>query len=351
MSPNAADPVDDAMKQMQQMMRDAGLPQQNAAQAAPAPKAPEAALRKLAENKAPVPVPDTAEEVELDGADGKLEFNSASSVKAVADFYRAAMKEQGWDSRSSVINNANMVVLNFAKAGKAVSFTIMRMGNKTNVSADGPGLKLAAKSDAPSAIADDLVAEESGGLPLPKRHTMSVGGQTPFRRDLKASVPLSLTDVLGFYRRELGKLNWKEETQGAIVAAEKAVITYASPGGPAVLKLGRKDGATSVDLVVKNLDAVAKAGIMPKPGQAKIMFGNINTAEAAITFNNKTIKVAAGAGTKGPDGPILDLPPGKYKYSIELSGKPVQNDEVEIGADETWGLMIGPGGVLALQAY
>ncbi len=358
--PNAADPVDDAMKQMQQMMRDAGLPQQNAPQAAPAPKAPEAALRKLAENKAPVPVPDTAEDVELDGADGKLEFNSASSVKAVADFYRAAMKEQGWDSRSSVINNANMVVLNFAKAGKAVSFTIMRMGNKTNVSADGPGLKLAAKSDAPSVIAapanapataDDLVAEESGGLPLPKRHTMSVGGQTPFRRDLKASVPLSLTDVLGFYRRELGKLNWKEETQGAIVAAEKAVITYASPGGPAVLKLGRKDGATSVDLVVKNLDAVAKAGIMPKPGQAKIMFGNINTAEAAITFNNKTIKVAAGAGTKGPDGPILDLPPGKYKYSIKLSGKPVQNDEVEIGADETWGLMIGPGGVLALQAY
>jgi hypothetical protein len=358
--PNAADPVDDAMKQMQQMMRDAGLPQQNAPQAAPAPKAPEAALRKLAENKAPVPVPDTAEDVELDGADGKLEFNSASSVKAVADFYRAAMKEQGWDSRSSVINNANMVVLNFAKAGKAVSFTIMRMGNKTNVSADGPGLKLAAKSDAPSAIAalatapataDDLVAEESGGLPLPRRHTMSVGGQTPFRRDLKASVPLSLTDVLGFYRRELGKLNWKEETQGAIVAAEKAVITYASPGGPAVLKLGRKDGATSVDLVVKNLDAVAKAGIMPKPGQAKIMFGNINTAEAAITFNNKTIKVAAGAGTKEPDGPILDLPPGKYKYSIKLSGKPVQNDEVEIGADETWGLMIGPGGVLALQAY
>ena len=40
-----------------------------------------------------------------------------------------------------MINNANMVVLNFAKAGKAVSFTIMKMGNKTNVSADGPALK------------------------------------------------------------------------------------------------------------------------------------------------------------------------------------------------------------------
>ena len=91
--------------------------------------------------------------------------------------------------------------------------------------------------------------------------------------------------------------------------------------------------------------------MLPKPGQVKVMFGNINDAEAAITFNNKTIKVAAGAGIKGPDGPMLDLPPGKYKYSIKLPGRPAQSDEIELGADETWGLMIGPGGVLPLQAY
>ena len=68
-------------------------------------------------------------------------------------------------------------------------------------------------------------------------------------------------------------------------------------------------------------------------------------------FNNKSVKVAPGAGTKAPDGPTLDLAPGKYKYSIKLPGKPLQNDEVELGANEIWGLMIGPGGVLALQAY
>ncbi|HZL39197.1 MAG TPA: hypothetical protein VFC45_02835 [Pseudolabrys sp.] len=363
--PNAADAVDDAMKQMQQMMRDAGLPQQNAPQAAPAPapKAPEAALRKFAGNKAPVPMPDTAEDIEFDGADGKLEFNSASGVKAVADFYRAAMKEQRWDSGSSVINNANMVVLNFAKAGKAVSFTIMRMGNKTNVSADGPALKAAsAESDRPAgtaeaakvsppASADDLVAEESGGLPVPKRHTMSDGTKTTFRRDLKASVPLNLSDVLAFYRRELGKLNWKEESSGAVVTADNVLIMYTTADGPAVLKLGRKDGETSVSLVVKNPNEASKAGVLPKPGQVKILFGNINEAEAAITFNNKSIKVAAGAGTKAPDGPILDVPPGKYKYSIKLPGKPLHNDEVVLGADEIWGLMIGPGGVLPLQVY
>jgi hypothetical protein len=36
---------------------------------------------------------------------------------------------------------------------------------------------------------------------------------------------------------------------------------------------------------------------------------------------------------------------------IKLPGKPVQNDELEIGAGEIWGLMIGPGGVLALRVY
>ena len=64
------------------------------------------------------------------------------------------------------------------------------------------------------ASAEDLEAEESGGLPVPKRHTMSEGTKTPFRRERQASVPLELTDVLGFYRRELGKLNWKEESKG-----------------------------------------------------------------------------------------------------------------------------------------
>jgi len=321
------------------------------------------AFAQAQDAKPPVPLPDAVEDVEFDGADGRLEFNSASSLKATADFYRAAMKQQGWEEGSSVINNANMVVLNFSKARKSISFTIVRMGNRTNVAADGSGLKVAAaKTAAPSgpadaadastpASAEDLEAEESGGLPVPKRHTLRESTKTPFRRELKASVPLDLAAVLGFYRRELGKLNWKEESKGAVATADSAVIAFASTEGPAVLKLGRNNGETSISLTVKNPDAVAKAGIMPKPGQVKVLFGNINSTEAAMTFNNKTIKVAAGAGTKAPDGPMLDLPPGKYKYSIKLPGQPAQSDEIDAGADETWGLMIGPGGVLPLQAY
>ena len=134
------------LRQAQQMIREATTAAADAAKSQKMAQAPQdsgAPLRALAGSDAPVPMPETAEGVEFDGSDGKLEFSSSSSTKAVADFYRSAMRQQGWKSQSSVINNANMVVLNFAKAGKSVSFTIMKMGNKTNVSAEGSALEVA----------------------------------------------------------------------------------------------------------------------------------------------------------------------------------------------------------------
>lgn len=364
--PAAKDDMADAiMKQAQQMIREAtgdaiaGKKSPKAAQADPVET-----LRVRAGNDAPVPLPETAEDVDF--ASGRLEFSSASSVKSVAAFYRSTMREQGWNEGSSVINNANMVVLDFSKARKSVSFTIMKMGNKTNVTADGSALKVAAAKPADAALAAktptadtpsqpatevDLIVEESGGLPVPKRHTMADGTKTPFRRELNANVPLDLAAVLGFYRRELGKLNWKEETKGAVTAADNAVIAFSSADGPAVLKLSRKDNETIVNLVVRNPDAASKAGVIPKPGQAKVLVTNPNEVEAVITINKQTIKVAAGAGTKAPDGPMLDLAPGKYKFSIKLPGKPAHDDEMEVGADQTWGLLIGPGGALPMHVY
>jgi hypothetical protein len=347
------------------MMRDATAdaaaagvkPPQKMAQAEPAE-----ALRPLAANTAPVPVPENAEDVEFDGDDGKLEFSSPSSPKSVADFYRSTMKQQGWGTQSSVINNANMVVLNFSKSGKAVSFTIMKMGPKTNVTAEGAALNVtggkpaagktaAADTAAQPATEDDLMVEESGGLPIPKRHTLAVGDKSPFRRSVTVNVPLDLKIVLEFYRRELGKLNWKEESKGAVVAADNAVVAFSSAEGPATLKLSRKDNETIVNLDTKDAAAAAKGGVLPKPGQAKLLVTNPNDADAVLTINKQTVKAAAGSGTKGPDGAMLDLPPGKHKFSIKMPGKPTFNDELEVGPDQTWGLLIGPGGALPLQVY
>lgn len=364
---SGGDSIADMMKDAQQMMRDAAADiaaankSQKSAQAPAQPSSqPSGPLRAQAGNKTPIPLPEDAAGIEFDRDDGRLEFSSPSSVASVAAFYRSVMKPLGWKENSTVINQANMSVLNFTKGSDEVELTIMRMGAMSNVTAEGSVLKSAgskaaaaspAKETAQQATADDLIAEESGGLPVPKRRTMASSEKNPFRRELNANVPLNLNDVLGFYRRELGKLNWKEESKGQTITAERVEITYTAPEGPASLTLGRKNGETTVKLSTRNPGEAAKAGVLPKPGQAKFIFGNILPSEASITFNGKTIKIAGGAGTKAPDGQMLDLAPGKYKYSISVPGKPSQNEEVEAGADQTWGLMVGPGGILALQVY
>ena len=117
-----------------------------AAQAATLSDAP---LHAAADQTTPVPVPENAENVKFDGAEGKLEFDSAASVKALAAFYRGSLKPLGWKEQPSVINKSTMVVMEFSKGGKELSFTAMQMGPKVNVSADGSGLVMAnARPDA-----------------------------------------------------------------------------------------------------------------------------------------------------------------------------------------------------------
>ena len=126
---------------------------------------------RSADNTKPVPLPENAENMKFDGADGRLEFDSSSSVRAIAAFYRASLKAQGWKEQPSVINKSNMVVMEFSKGGKAMSFTAMQMGPKVNVSADGSGLvmanaKMAAKSGAAGAQATNEPAAKTTDQPL-----------------------------------------------------------------------------------------------------------------------------------------------------------------------------------------
>lgn len=342
-----------------------------ARRAAQAANLSDAPLRALADKTAPVPLPETAENVKFDGADGKLEFESTSSVRALATFYRASLKSLGWNERPSVINRSNMVVMEFSKGGKALSFTAMQMGPKVNVSANGTGLVMAnarptnpagqASNGAAAPVAvQDLEADPDSVLPVPKQRTMKSlgtgkmpGSDAPFRRELDASIPAELNTVLAFYRSELGKRGWKESQERAVVKPDQVQLAFSAPDGPAMLKLSRRNGETSVNLAQKYPAAAAKADVIPKPGLARLLFGNVGTSEAILTVNKQTIRIAAGAGgPQSPRGPALDLPPGKYPYSVKVAGRPARNDTVEVTADDTWGLMIAPSGeVLPLQMY
>ena len=193
----------------------------------------DAPLRALADSTTPVPLPENAENVKFDGADGKLEFDSSSSVKAIAAFYRASLKSQGWKEQPSVINKSNMVVMEFSKGGKAISFTAMQMGPKVNVSADGSGLvmanaKMAAKPGAATNQAVQRTGGQSGHQGSRSRSGLGAAGAEATHHDARseparcpAATPRSagsskpafrptLNSVLAFYRSELGKRGWKE---------------------------------------------------------------------------------------------------------------------------------------------
>jgi hypothetical protein len=97
-------------------------------------------------------------------------------------------------------------------------------------------------------------------------------------------------------------------------------------------------------------DEAAKAGVLPKAGQARLIMGNMTKSAATVTINKQTINIGAGVGEKAPNGPSIDLAPGKYGYSVKVGGR-TQSDQIEVSADQTWGLIVGPGGGLALQVY
>ena len=209
----------------------------------------------------------------------------------------------------------------------------------------------AAAGAAPAqAASDDAVT----GLPLPKPWILRTAKNSPFITSVHVETPLDLAAVLGFYRAELSKRGWTEN-DGAVIEPDRAVIAFTTTDGPAQLRLIRQDDRTIADVSLRK-PAVADAGILPRPGQVRLMLGNDTDEEAVITINEQTITLAARAAgsnlthatdarRKSPDSQKIDLPPGKYKLTLNVASGAAQSGELEVAADETWGLLVGPAGV------
>jgi hypothetical protein len=135
-----------------------------------------------------------------------------------------------------------------------------------------------------------------------------------------------------------------------VIKPDQALLAFSSPDGPAVLKLGRSNGQTTIDLVQKIPAAAARSGVMPKPGQANLSLINASQSDAVFTINERTFRIAAGSGVLPDMSPTIGLPPGKYRYSLEIANGPVQDNEIELTADDNTGLTIGANGQVTLQA-
>ncbi|MGY8633056.1 hypothetical protein RAD15_11325 [Bradyrhizobium sp. 14AA] len=198
-------------------------------------------------------------------------------------------------------------------------------------------------SQLPQLFSTELTPDTGTKLPAPTRysyrgiHTTVVSGiEAPLRTRLEATVPAGLGDVLVFYRTELGKLGWQEQHVGAVIAADHVQLTFASPLGPALLELGRRNNSTSVELVQKNTDTATRA---PEPGQAKVVFSNIGETDAVLTIDERTITRA-----RGTNAVALDLPPGKYPYEVTVPGHPAATNTLTVAAGDTWELTVGRDG-------
>jgi hypothetical protein len=352
------------------------LPDAVVAARAKARKDAEDALRKRAEEwlrgpvqplqamatptNAPLPVPDTADHPSFDSAKGDLKFDSASSVREIAAFYRSALKPLGFRELPTPIDNDTIAALDFMRNGKRLYISITQLGERTSVRSYGPALvAFASEPRAPQSAnaaqarpaLEELEADDAEGLPVPKKHTAVERGKSPAYSELGATVTASLDSTLAFYRRALAGLGWKEEAKGAVIKPQQVALSFKTPEGPGTLKLERDGEATSVRLTQRMPEQAAKLGFIAPPGKGRIVLGNVLETEAVVTINRQTVTVPPRAGEQAGTGPKLDLPPGKYKLSVKISGKPAFGEEVSVVLGQTTGLLLGPGGVLPVQVY
>jgi hypothetical protein len=210
---------------------------------------------------------------------------------------------------------------------------------------------------APAQAATDDIAT---GLPRPKPWVLTTAKNSPFIESVHLETPLDLAAVLGFYRVALSKRGWTENG-AAVVAPDRAVIAFTTADGPALLRLTHEDDRTVADLSLRK-SAAANTRILPRPGQVRLMLGNDADEDAVLSINGQAIELAAGAGRdvtttietarKSPDNREIDLPPGKYKVTLKVASGAAQTRELEVAADETWALLVGPAGVpLPLRLY
>lgn len=197
----------------------------------------------------------------------------------------------------------------------------------------------------------DLAPDPAAALPAPVRysfrgtHTTKMAGiEAPLRIRLETMVPADLAAVLAFYRNELGQRGWREQDDGALIEKDRIRLAFISPLGPAVLDLRSQDRGTSVDLVQKNQDAATRAGVVPRAGQAALMFSNLGDAEIVMTLDDQTIALPARIGDERPQAPFFNLAPGDHRYALKTPAGADRAGRIRLGIGETWEITVGPDG-------
>lgn len=288
------------------------------------------------------PTPSDATEIEI--SDETLSFKTALLLKDVADFYRPVYEEHGLDASClEDVGDYTSVSCSYSNGDVTVSFFAFEGFNNTEVEIEVINYGLASSDDS-----DGLGVTEEEGLPLPDDHTgySFEGGE--FRSMIALSSPSDVATLVAFFQTELADRGWTLEDVEETAA--ETTLQFSGSDGELVVTLTPGEETEAV-LVQRNRAAAEEAGILPPTGQARLYLVNFTAGELTVAIDGQTIEVPPEAGMESPDdAPMLDLPPGTYDVTTTVGGSSV-TDEIVVGPDESWALLLDEIGALPMQMY
>jgi hypothetical protein len=312
-----------------------------------------------------IPIPTDAQDVNYEAEFGEITFTSPAQIKDLVKFYRQELRKKDWVEDEVVALVEDTVgLLEFSKDEATLSLFLLHPTAETEVTISGSGLAVPADtstettpelgSELSPVEPEELVAEDKDGLPVPSNYENFMDESTPFRRFINTNSPAPVKALAEFYSRELSTWGWTALPSTVSATDTEATQLFENPDGRLELRLTKNAAAgTDISLLVKLEAAAKKAGVLPLSGQARLYFGNINEGPVTYTLNQQDIIVEPqDLSQESMEGvPSLDLPPGKYEFTLTIPGQAAMNDTIEVGADEAWGLIAGPGGAFPAQLY
>lgn len=329
--------------------------------------ADEPMIEKAAISARSLPVPATASDVQYDSLSEEIRYDATDSVESLIEFYRDGLGTQQWteDRKFTVITN-NVGSMTMRADDARLSFTLIHTGldDKTQVRINASGLNwdadpadiagnepASSDDDSPVPTAAELVAEDKNGFPIPSNNTGYEAQNTNFRKQAVATIPASLTAVIEFYRSELPGYEWQEIADEAQIDGQAARLVFQGTTGRLDMRAETAGSAVRVELATKDEAAARRAGILPEPGTARIIVGNMTDSPASMTVGGKSASLKPNEGKNKPDGPSFSLAPGDYRLEAKVGAGGSVVEQIQVGPDETWAVLLSEEGILPLRMY
>jgi len=234
-------------------------------------------------------------------------------------------------------------------AGRPAEAAVLMTG------AAGAAVKTTANDQADKPGAEALKAQDKDGFPVPDNYTNYAGEKSAYLQSVTATSPSTLKTVLAFYSRELKTRHWRELPGSSGVTDAKAHLLFENNKKEhlALELIRNSDGGTDIRLTVRSKAEAMKDGILPPPGKARIYLGNMTDGQAEFAFGPKKFMLKKESTNDGSmkNAPFIEVTPGSHPYTLTVAGQKPFKDKIEVGPDETWGLIAGPGGGLPIQMY